>query len=742
MKISMRTTFLAGIYAGALLMTSSAFAAPMPSAQEIVSQYTTVFTETPQKTPWKASVQGPLMGNGDMGIAMARGPENQSFLFCKNDLWRLQTGDKLGSPVVFGSLSLSIADLKEGSYHVEQDLYTATTTGTFAKEDLTVTMTSYVAAMENLFVLEVVAEGRAVNVKTSFRPDRKRGSLVETGAEGDVNWGLRAFVEDVDIPSGAAVAWKLIGASEHYGNSFVLKPGEPVLLVAAMDSVFKSEDYKEQVIQRVQQISSKADLATVREAHDQWWAAYWEKSYVDIPDPVVEQHYYLSLYGIGSISRDPAFPPGLFGWVTNSEPTWQGDYHMNYNHVAPFYGLARANRLEQADPHETPIFEFIERAQWHCREIFGFDGVMYPVGIGPMGIETGYDCQRYLDKGETVMENKGMFFGQRSNSAYCLVNMAPRWYTTYDPDYGRKIYPLVEQVVTFWENFLVWQEDKNRYAIIGDAIHEGSGEDVNPILSLGLVRNTFQLALDLSKELNLEPQRRDKWNHVLEHLSEFPLNTERRDKKTIFRYSEEGKHWWANNTLGIQHIYPAGQIHLDSDPELLEISHNMIQAMRRWHDKNGSNSFFPAAVRVGFDPEVILEQLNKYAQNTHPNGFMKKNPHGIENYSTVPNTINEMLCMGHAGVLRVFPVWPKDQDAAFRSIRVWGAFLVSGILKDGTVELVHIVSERGRPCTIQNPWPGQSVQVIRNGKPAERVSGERFTLKTLVNEQLVLKSAN
>ncbi len=37
----------------------------------------------------------------------------------------------------------------------------------------------------------------------------------------------------------------------------------------------------------------------------------------------------------------------------------------------------------------------------------------------------------------------------------------------------------------------------------------------------------------------------------------------------VFRLAEEGKDWNGNNTLGIQHIFPAGQIGLESDPELL-----------------------------------------------------------------------------------------------------------------------------------------------------------------------------
>lgn len=95
--------------------------------------------------------------------------------------------------------------------------------------------------------------------------------------------------------------------------------------------------------------------------------------------------------------------------------------------------------------------------------------------------------------------------------------------------------------------------------------------------------------------------------------------------------------------------------------------------------------------------------------------------------------------MGHKGVIRLFPAWPKERDASFVNIRCWGAFLVSGELKDGVVQKAKILSEKGSDCTVVNPWPGIQVQVIRNGETAEVVEGDRFTLKTTANEEIILK---
>ena len=49
-----------------------------------------------------------------------------------------------------------------------------------------------------------------------------------------------------------------------------------------------------------------------------------------------------------------------------------------------------------------------------------------------------------------------------------------------------------------------------------------------------------------------------------------------------------------------------------------------------------------------------------------------------------------------------------------------------------------MLSNLGRPCVVQNPWPGRPVRILRNGRPAETVTGPRFTLKTVAGERIDL----
>ena len=101
--------------------------------------------------------------------------------------------------------------------------------------------------------------------------------------------------------------------------------------------------------------------------------------------------------------------------------------------------------------------------------------------------------------------------------------------------------------------------------------------------------------------------------------------------------------------------------------------------------------------------------------------------------------MNEMLLQAHQGVLRVFPVWPRDRAASFGRLRTPGAFLVSSELRNGEVVRVVVESELGRKCRMVNPWPGRRVTLRRPGQADTVLSGGRIEWKTYVGETAVLE---
>ncbi len=387
--------------------------------------------------------------------------------------------------------------------------------------------------------------------------------------------------------------------------------------------------------------------------HREWWSQFWSRSFIEIPDKIIEKHWYAALYTMGSCSREGKVAPGLWGnWVTTDQPNWNGDFHLNYNFQAPYYIVYSSNHADLVAPATVRRWwtPFPKARRWPASS-HGWKGIHLPTAIGPVWLNHHYE----------------MDLGQRSDAAFAALNLIWQYQYTQDEDFLRKsAYPYLRGVADFWEDYLKFEN--GRYVDYNDSIHENSGPDMNPLLSLGLVRTLFKNMISMSKDLNVDANRRPKWQDICDKISAFPV--QERNGKTVFRYSEKGTAWWNDNTLGIHHIFPAGAIGLDSDPKLLEISRNTIDAMNRWADYNGFSSWYTACARVGYDPKTILTRMHDECdKHSLPNLVMYYGGGGIENCSGFL-AINEMLLQSHEGVLRFFPDWPKDEDARFGNLRV------------------------------------------------------------------------
>jgi pimeloyl-ACP methyl ester carboxylesterase len=670
--------------------------------------YTAVFDAPPKNVPTKAMPDGPLLGNGDVGVAMAGPPEAQRFHIGKNDFWTRHPGD--ARVITVGTVSLSIPALQGASYRQEQDLAKAEVRGVFAKDGLTVRTRSWVDANANLLLTQLQCEGGPVTFSVRL------ASGISGGEASPENWFTRKADDLPGKGREVAVATRIIGAQ---GLEATLRPGETATVATAIVSDLDAQDLLAAAKSSVADLTPETvETRTVQ--HREWWQGYWRRSFIEIPDKVVEKHWYAALYALGSCSRAGKVAPGLWGnWLTTDTPNWHGDFHLNYNFQAPYYLAYGSNHADLSLPFYQAVLESMDNGRAMAQR-HGWKGVHFPVCIGPWGLSP---------------ENPDGDWGQRSDAAYAALNFIWYWQFTQDTDFLRQTaYPYLREVAAFWEDYLKFED--GRYVIYNDSIHEGSGPDFNPILSLGLVRALFTNMIPMSEALGVDAGNRATWQDILDKLSAFP--TQERDGKMVFRYSEKGMDWCDGNTLGIQHIFPSGAIGLDSDPRLLGLSRNMIDAMHRWTDNNGFSSWYTACARVGYDPQRILKGLrHECDKQSAPNLLLQYGGGGIENCSGFL-AVNEMLLQSHDGVIRLFPCWPMDLDARFGTLRAVGAFLVSAEIKGGIISGVTLRSEKGRDCAVVNPWPDRNVQVIRNGMVGETLSGDRFTVKTAVDETLEL----
>jgi hypothetical protein len=700
-----------------------------------VDEYKAVFTERPKFVPCDAVVDGPITGNGDIGAVvnvkdthafkgctgrswdaeMNLVPESAvlEIYFTKNDFWKAHYGMEDGGGMKsIGKVSLVFDNFGGCGYYAEQRISNGTLAVKLTKGTAEALVTVNVLRNENLITAKVKNTGTGgIKIWAFLEATRAADAEYSESFKGRRFTVTKAFTQkDLAFPTSAAAVMEVLDRD----MEFTLGPGGEAVTVTALVTNHEIHDFEDPADKAREILDSISTyrLGDALAKHNGWWREFWLSSGVSLPDePLVEKYWYASHYIMACCCGNKEFPPGLFAnWVTTDHPNWLGDYHLNYNHQAPFWGLYSSNKIELAECYEQPLIDYIPQAQEAAKRLLGCRGLYSMVGIGPKG----FAISRTFDRDGN---DEVAWWGQKSNASYGAVNMLMRFYSTWDLDYARELlYPYLKEAGAFWEDYLVFKD--NRYFDYNDCIHENShvakridnwafgydpvdySDDCNPILSLGLIRMVFTGLLDLNRELGDNNPRAEKWRHILDNLSPYPV--QERNGKTVFRYTESGMDWNKTGSLGVQHVFPAGAVGLGSGKKLLEIARNTLSELDRWEDYNAFSTFYAAAVRIGYDPAVILEKLNaEIRKHAYPNLYIYHGGGGIEDCSGVPVCVNEMLLQSHEGVLRFFPVWEKNKDAEFFQLRSYGAFLVSAKMVSGSVKDAVVFSEKGRNCSVQ-----------------------------------------
>ncbi len=622
---------------------------------------------------------GALCANGDLGVVFDNDDKDIIIHISKCDFWKFTAGaHNDGGIKTVGSIRIKDIDLSE--YNIKQYFDKGLLECTFGNAEI-----EFFVAPENLIYFEIKSDKKpCVTIEI---PDTCNSENSEISQDG-VDCYLRKFNgEEVTMESAVTVCLKEFD-SNRYCISVVTN--------------FDDDNHTEKAVNMV----LNADYDNDKENTRIKWETFFSASKVTLEDKEIEKFYNSSLYHLAGCMGNREFPPGLFGnFITDDFFPWAGDYHMNYNYEAPYYCIFSANHPELFDGYMTPVNEMKENANKFAK-LFGCDGYAFPVSFGPkaMDVYTLPDCK----------EHGILFLGQKSHAAYACLIPIMHWFSTYDKEYAlENYYDFVFNTAKFWEDYLVKKNGK--YVIKNDAAHEipyyrgkkfryithkGQIEAVNAINSLGLVKMLFNGVYSMAKELDLNPEKLPVWQDIIDNLSDFPTFIKK--GKKCFRYSKRGIRWRDDNTVGLQHIYPASQIGFDSGEKLLRIARNTYFINDRRLDDNGSNSYLPAGARIGVDPHFLIDGIHQNIKEFGlSNRLFRHHGGGIEHLTTVPATINEMLMQSYEGVIRLFPCWDKKMSASFENLRADGAFLVSAELKNEKISSARIKSLKGRNCNVE-----------------------------------------
>ena len=462
---------------------ASALSASFP---QLAALYHGDFSAPPQLTNTPETTDGPLMGNGDVGVSVIGTIDAMTFVLGKNEFWSLADGHLKA----LARLSLAIPGMSGASYSMTESIGPAEVTGAFASGANTLETRSWVQADDtsnNELVTELTYSGTTPqDVSVSLSPGDSNAYPSTVSSTADVLY-IDVSADNVptvgnQITHKARVAVRIIGTPGSVSGGslhFILAPGQSYSLVTSIVSNFDSASFQSTAVNGLTALM-QSDVDSMSARHRAWWSSFALQSFVEIPNKTIEKEYYASLYLLASTSRSGEAAPGLWGVWVMTDPNWNGDYTLNYNYEVLFYAAFPTNHVNLADAYDKPVTDWVPNAQALATER-GFTGAYYRVHIGP------------LPNGSADTNE----WNQKFPGAYAATDMLMHYYFTVDPAYATSVYPTLKQIAVFWENYLVW--DGTRYVIVNDAQHEGNPyPQTNGVMSLGLVRFLLQGCIDTS----------------------------------------------------------------------------------------------------------------------------------------------------------------------------------------------------------------------------------------------------
>lgn len=399
---------------------------------------------------------------------------------------------------------------------------------------------------------------------------------------------------------------------------------------------------------------------------------------------------------------------GLYGpFATGDFAFWNGDFTLDYNQEANFYHIFSNNHPEHAAAYWAPILDYMGAARLQAAQTAtkanltcASHALNYPCHIAPWGYQS-RDTSIYM----------------QWNGAYAALLFVNNWEYTRDTEFARnKTLPLLDGLNAWSHCYLLRNgsvlEDWN--PIVPDQGMENR-PDRNPSIGLSLFRRIATAQRDISIALGVSYA--SYVDDIIAMLAPLP-KTQGPDKHTPVWAAAEGQSWEessiSNSVKDGMHfpsvlypIWPSETIDSlgSTDDAAVAVARASAflyanlscgtgypeQPYETCIDAGwGALTIFPALARVlpgatssksgtVVTAKQIANSLEAYvhAYGANSTNFLAYAPGGgVENIGLSQGVV-DMLVQSSNGTILLFPAWPRDEPAAFTTLRVKGAFLVS-----------------------------------------------------------------
>jgi len=411
-------------------------------------------------------------------------------------------------------------------------------------------------------------------------------------------------------------------------------------------------------------------------------------------------------YCAKTTAKPGAAPVGLMPPLASDATPWHADLHHNYNVWQGVWPLPGANQAELTDPWTSYVHDMMPRFKWLARETYGIDGVCFPISSflhepDPAVCKSKYNRQVHQNPWGLTIGMVGM----------TIQSMWQRHLCAPDRKYMKaKIYPTLKEGAKFYVSFMqkCKKDDKGK-VLLGPSYspEHGSMGIYNCPFDIAYVQYTFDAFIRAATELAVDKDLAEECRKYKALLGSYPTATDKGGKPVVVdwkgcKYKQVAQH---NIEVPASPVFPCDQVTWFSPESEKELFRRTIKVTQR----TGANShvmFNIAKARLSM-PQAVSDAKAFFLPRTLPNGFIKMPwAHGTFMSETIGlvGLVDEFLLQSVGDIVRVFPCWPKDQDARFTDLRAQGGFLVSAEQKGEKVVKLEIVSTVGGKLRVVSPW--------------------------------------
>jgi alpha-L-fucosidase 2 len=657
--------------------------------------------------------EGAFIGNGLLGIMVYREDKNA----IRFDLGRTDVVDhREGINPSIGRARMPIGrfvlnatgNIKK--IQLRLDLWNAELYGTVYTDKGAIRLQALIPATKDVIVLNTSTNTTNKIFNWEWKPEKSISPFLTFGRDSASKYPVNpGYVRSKEANINYNYQALLAGGS--YTTAWKEMPaGKQQTLVITIQNSYPKDNSKALAAQTINTVTAKNIDALVT-AHCNHWHAFYQKSFISIPDSRLASFWWIQQYKMASATRVGAYAIDLMGPWYKASP-WP-KYWWNLNEQLTYYPFYSSNHVDLTWPMMKMINDNLTNLSKNAPEPYQHNSA----ALARSGPFTMVAPLKVLKGNDSTGSSASLELG---NLTWLLHVYWQAYEHTYDKTVMKNIYPILTRSINYYLN-IINKEADGKYHLpytYSPEYPKGITRDANydlSVLNWGL--NTL---LNINKQMNYKDRLATKWEEVRTNLVPYPQD------KLGLRVGRD-----ADFSISHRHyshmlmIYPIYAINWDQ-PESRDL---IRRSLKQWEGNNeawrgysysGAGSIHAMIGEGDNTWKLLNEMIDKGRFAVKPNTMYLEAGPVIETPLSAVTTINEMLLQSWGGVIRVFPAVPNEwKDATFDKLLAKGAFEVSAVRKNGATQLIWIKSLAGQPCLVKT---GLSGEVKAYGKRTHSVT--------------------